>query len=132
MTHSMLPPSAPALSAWLFYAGNIVIVAGYLTAAIILTRRRGLHPFASRMRLRTWLSGLGFFLLCGATHAEMAVHTLLDERMIHDDGTVSWHMVGIHVVQAVAIWCFLRYAQSDRETIGDPPLEGTAHAEPDP
>lgn len=126
MTHHL-----PTLSAWLFYAGNVVIVAGYLTAAIIITRRRGMRPFAGRMRLRTWLAGLGFFLLCGATHAEMALHTWMGERLLRDDGTISWHMVAIHVVQAVAIWCFLMYSQSDKETVTDGPLEGTARVEPE-
>lgn len=126
MTHH-----GPTWSAWLFYAGNVVIVAGYLTAAIIITRRRGLQPLAGRMRLRTWLSGLGFFLLCGATHLEMALHTYLQHRVLRDDGTVSWHMVAIHVVQAVAIWCFLMYSQADEGTVDDVPLEGTARVDPD-
>lgn len=123
---------APTWSAWLFYASNIVILFGYLLAAILITVRRGLRPFANRMRLRTWISGLGFFLLCGATHAEMALHTWMGERMIRGDGTVSWHMVTVHVVQAVAIWCFLMYSQTDRDTVTEPPLEGTAKPEPGP
>ncbi len=94
----------PTWSGWVFYVSNMVIVSGYLFASALITRRKGL---AKGMSWRAWIAGLSFFLLCGLTHVELAIHAFFNLRVINVDGTVDWHMLAIHIPQAVSIWFFL-------------------------
>jgi len=92
------------LSALGFYLENLVIISGYLFAAIMITRRIAI---AQDLSWRSWFAGLSFFLLCGLTHAELAYHAFIAERIIHDDGSVDLHMHLVHIPQALSIWVFL-------------------------
>ncbi len=94
----------PTPSGWIFYVSNLIIVSGYLFASALITRRKGI---AKGMSMRAWLAGLSFFLLCGLTHVELAFHAFFNLRVINLDGSVDWHMLLIHIPQAVSIWAFL-------------------------
>jgi hypothetical protein len=118
--------ATPTFSGWVFYVSNLAIVSGYLVAALLITRRKGM---AAGMSWRAWFAGLSFFLLCGFTHIELAFHAFLNKPMLNTDGSVDWHMLAIHIPQAVSIWLFLWTVQHE----GDPkpdglplPLEGAA------
>ena len=125
----------PTLSGWIFYVSNLIIVSGYLFASLLITRRKGM---ARGMSWRAWFAGLSFFLLCGLTHVELAIHAFFNLRVINLDGTVDWHMLAIHIPQAASIWVFLWAMQLEGEpgTVppGTPdmpiPLEGSAVEQP--
>ncbi len=110
--------------AWLFYISNVVIVAGYFMAALLITRRKS---FAKDISWRAWVAGLSFFALCGATHADLAYHALFNLPIIRG-GDLDPHWLIIHVPQAVSIWAFLLTIQErpTRQSLPPPPLEGTA------
>lgn len=93
-----------APSAVVFYTANLVIVSGYLFAAVLITRR---YAFTRGLSVRAWAAGLAFFTLCGMTHFEMAWHSYRGESTIDVDGSVDLHMNLIHIPQAFAIWIFL-------------------------
>lgn len=119
----ILDPNRPTTSGWVFYVSNLIIVAGYLTAAALIVRRKGV---ASGMSWRTLIGGLSFFVLCGATHIELAIHAFLNEPLIPLDGRVEWHMLVIHIVQAASIWGFLWAVNYDARGSAPIPLEGAA------
>lgn len=112
----------PTVSGFVFYLSNLVIVSGYLAAALVITRRKKGLSRAVRV------AGLAFFLLCGLTHIELALHAY-GETLIGVDGGVSWHMLAIHIPQGLSIWAFLWALQRDRP--GAIPLEGAAVADPE-
>lgn len=113
------------LSAFVFYVSNMVIVSGYLFAALQIARRR-FGPTQLRRRARA--SGLAFFLLCGLTHLELALHAAIGDRIVTDTGGVDWHMHAIHIPQAFSIWLFL-WAMWPAKSA---PLEGAAAPPPEP
>ncbi len=113
----------PTLSGWIFYFSNVVIVAGYAAASLAITRRKGL---AKGFSWRVWLAGLSFFLFCGLTHVELAIHAFFNLRIINLDGTVDWHMLAIHIPQAASIWLFLWASATEKGQDDDLPLEGLA------
>jgi hypothetical protein len=120
----------PTLSGWVFYVSNLVIVSGYLFASALITRRKGV---AKDMSLRAWIAGLAFFGLCGLTHIELALHAFFNARVINLDGTVSWHMLAIHIPQGISIWAFLWSMQTPGaagtappDVVAPVPLEGAA------
>lgn len=58
-----------ALSGWVVYGLNALIVVLYLAGAIAVGRRRG------RIReweMRTWIAVFSFFVFCAITHFELA------------------------------------------------------------
>ncbi len=120
----------PTPSGWVFYVSNLIIVSGYLFASMLITRRKGI---AKDMSTRAWIAGLSFFLLCGLTHVELAIHAFFNLRVIELDGTVDWHMLLIHIPQAVSIWTFLWAMQLEGPPgeVAPIPLEG-ATVEDDP
>jgi hypothetical protein len=116
----------PTFSGWVFYVSNVVIVSGYIFASMLITRRKGI---AKDMTWQAWVAGLSFFLLCGLTHVELAIHAFFNRRVINVDGTVDWHMLLIHIPQAASIWAFLwSMSVEPPPKAGDPPvpLEGAA------
>lgn len=119
----VLDPARPTTSGWVFYVSNLFIVAGYLTAATLIVRRKGV---ASTMSWRTLIGGLSFFVLCGATHVELAFHAFVNEPLIPADGHVEWHMLIIHILQAASIWGFLWAVLHDAAGAPPLPLEGAA------
>ena len=72
------------LSAWAFYVSNLGIVAGYLTASLLMARRKA---SAESMSWRAWIAGTSFFVLCGLTHVELAVHAFSGDTLLEADGT---------------------------------------------
>lgn len=84
----------------LFVVANIGIFAGYIFAATAVAPR-----LMVRLR-RTQIGGAMFFLTCGLTHLELAVHAATRVQMGTPEFS-SWHMVMIHTVQVVAVWAFL-------------------------
>ncbi len=75
---------------------NGTIAAAYLVMATYLAPRFGLPPLAR-------IAAIGFFTACGLTHAELTVHTLVNEPQ----WMVSTHMFVIHGTQAVVDWGFI-------------------------
>lgn len=83
-----------------FVLSNLSIFSGYLFIALVLV---------PNYRVRFWYTKLGgflFFLTCGFTHLELAVHAWFDGGLPLPEMT-SWHMMGVHVVQAAAVWMFV-------------------------
>ncbi len=120
----------PTFTGWIFYVSNLIIVAGYLFASMLIVRRKGA---AGDMTPVAWMAGLSFFLLCGLTHIELAVHAFFNLRVINVDGTVDWHMLAIHIPQAASIWFFLWAMQvKPAPPPGVPPVPLEGATEPIP
>lgn len=120
----------PTPSGWIFYLSNLIIVSGYLMASALITRRKSL---AQGMSWSAWLAGLSFFLLCGLTHLELAIHSYFNLRLINTDGTVDWHVLAVHIPQGISIWTFLITLQREGQGAAPgapPPLEGIAGDQP--
>ena len=99
-----------------FMASNVAILAGYTFVAFKVTP---LLPVADITR---WGS-LAFFLFCASTHADQVLHTLGDHDETWGEIAAEWHMLLIHVPQAVAVWVFalgffvdLRRLREERHT----------------
>ena len=84
---------------FVFVIANLAITGGYAYLALAVVPK-----VAIEMR-RTQLGGIGFFLLCGATHLGMAWTALVDEHYARM--ATSWHMLAVHVPQAVCVWLFV-------------------------
>ncbi len=84
-----------------FVLVNITITLGYLYLAIVVL------PAIPVSLKRTKIGGVGFFLLCGLTHTDMALSALLHEHMSIGEMATSWQALAIHVPQAVCVWMFV-------------------------
>lgn len=86
---------------YLFSLANLFITLAYLYLAFRIVPK-------IRVNLRrTKIGGVGFFLLCAATHTDMWVMALLQPHMTILAMATSWHMNLIHIPQAFAIWMFV-------------------------
>ncbi len=87
---------------FVFVLANAAITAGYAFLAIAVI------PKVAVQLLRTKLGGIGFFLLCGLTHAHMAWAALFDqEHGGYAYMAVTPAMLAIHVPQAICVWLFV-------------------------
>jgi hypothetical protein len=87
---------------FLFVAANLAITAGYFLLAFAVV------PQVRIQLLRTKIGGIGFFLTCGLTHANMALQSVINhDHMSMAEMAVQWHMLAIHIPQAVAVWLFV-------------------------
>lgn len=83
----------------LFVASNVFIALGY---GFIAFRVLPLFP----IRLPSAVGAVAFFLLCASTHVDQVYHTLDDKTETWGEIVNSWHMLLIHVPQALAVWVF--------------------------
>lgn len=90
------------LSLFLFILANVLITAGYVFLAL------GVVPRVDVKLLRTKIGGIGFFLLCGMTHLNMAWMAMMqDDSHTYSEGSTSWLMLAIHIPQAICVWLFV-------------------------
>lgn len=99
----------------IFVLSNLAIASGYIYAASAVV------PQMKARRWQTKVGGILFFLTCGLTHLELALHAAAETAGGLSDFE-SWHMIAIHLVQACAVWLFLTslYRELVEGTIGDP------------
>lgn len=83
-----------------FVSSNGFIVLGYLFLAFFVV------PYM-QIRLRTRWWGAVFFIMCALTHLELMVHGALREPLGLMDGDISYHMVVVHLIQAISVWGFV-------------------------
>jgi hypothetical protein len=89
---------------YIFVLSNLAIAAAYLFVAMFV---------APRIRLRatvTKVGGVGFFLLCGLTHALLAYYAFASvSHTAHSGGSegMGLFMFLVHVLQAPAVWAFV-------------------------
>lgn len=83
-----------------FFLSNVGIFLGYIFVAIFVM------PHFPVSLLRTKIGGVVFFVSCGLTHIEHAIHTF-DGGSYGRGDLLSWHMILIHVAQAVSVWFFV-------------------------
>lgn len=83
-----------------FAVTNAGIFLGYIFVALVIV-----PAFPVRM-LQTKVGGFFFFLTCGLTHLELAVHGYM-ARGFTERTMLSWHMLAIHAVQVFAVWLFV-------------------------
>lgn len=91
------------IASWLFALENLTICAGYLFVAVKVA-----PLFMRKFGVRYWstkVGGIGFFLLCGLTHADQAYRALFAGGM--PGMAADWHMHLIHAPQAVCVWMFV-------------------------
>lgn len=91
------------IASWLFALENLAICAGYLFVAVKVA-----PLFMRKVGVRYWwtkVGGIGFFLLCGLTHGEMAWRALFDHGMPVMVTELHAHL--IHAPQAVCVWMFV-------------------------
>ena len=79
-------------------AANVGIFLGYVFVAAVVM------PAMPVRLLVTKIGGALFFITCGLTHLELAIHSLREPPAA---SLVSWHMLVIHSVQVVAVWLFI-------------------------
>lgn len=85
----------------LFALANLTITLGYIYLALVVL------PRIRVTLLQTKIGGVGFFLLCGLTHTDMALTALFDPDMSMGAMATSWHALAIHLPQAVCVWLFV-------------------------
>lgn len=83
-----------------FFVANIAIFLGYLFVAVFVM------PHFPVKLLKTKIGGVVFFVTCGLTHIEHALHTFGGGEYERGD-LLSWHMLVIHVIQAISVWFFV-------------------------
>lgn len=98
-TMGLVPIAAQGTKAIWFALVNLMIAAGYTFLVF------NVAPYF-RVDDATKAGGIIFFFTCGATHVELALHTLVSDGFTFDD-MLSWHMLAIHTVQALATWRFV-------------------------
>ncbi len=86
---------------FLFVIANLIITMGYVYLALTIV------PKLRVSLLRTKIGGVGFFVLCGLTHSDMAFMALFHPHMSMGDMAVSWHGLAIHIPQALCVWLFV-------------------------
>ena len=108
-----------------FFVANLIIVLGYTTVAayfaVVELEDGGIRKGQKR-------AAMAFFFLCASTHVELAVHGLAGTNIVAPD--VAWHMVVIHVPQALSIVAMILYTA--RYGIVLPPIERRKQPEPKP
>jgi len=108
----------------IFILSNLVIVGGYVFIGVRVV------PAATVRLRRTRIGGIGFFLLCAGTHLHMAWHAFTDpDYAAH---ATTWHVLGIHVVQAAAVWAFVIGLYIEAGRWGPWAAGGANHATPHP
>lgn len=85
----------------LFIASNIVIVLGYMFLAAVVVPRMTVRLH------RTRYGGIVFFLTCAMTHLDMVYHYVFASDEPIGQVYSEWHMLVIHVPQALAVWAFV-------------------------
>lgn len=85
----------------LFVAANLIIFLGYVFVAAVVVPR-----VTMRLKRTRW-GGVVFFLTCGLTHLDMVYHYVFAESERIGDVYSEWHMLLIHVPQAIAVWAFV-------------------------
>lgn len=91
-----------SLTLFIFILANVMITAGYVFLAL------GVVPRVAIQLTRTKIGGIGFFLLCGLTHLNMALMAVMQNN--HDsyaNESTSWLMLAIHIPQAICVWLFV-------------------------
>lgn len=94
------------LTAWLFYAGNVLLIAAYLVIAALLLRPRG---FTGRGQLSPTLTTITvlFFVSCALLHTELAVHAYQRVPLVvRDDGGVDLPFTVLVLVQLFLVIMF--------------------------
>lgn len=84
----------------IFILSNLTIVAGYVYVGLRIM------PYADVNMKRTRYGGIAFFLTCAYTHTHLALHAVTSGGLSLDD-MISWHMLIVHVVQALSVWIFV-------------------------
>ena len=85
----------------IFVVSNLAIFAGYVFLAGVVV------PRATARLLRTRVGGIGFFFTCGLTHLEQVLHYLYGGRVTFPELAREYHMLVVHVVQAICVWLFV-------------------------
>ncbi len=86
---------------FIFVLANLTIALAYLWLALAVL------PSIPVKLTRTKIGGVGFFLLCGLTHAVMAISSILHPGMSMSEMATSWYSLAIHIPQAIAVWMFV-------------------------
>lgn len=83
-----------------FAVANMVIICGYIFLALAVV------PYMSITR-GTKLWGAAFFILCAMTHFELAFHSFTRTSIGLSDESITLHMIGLHIAQAISVWGFV-------------------------
>lgn len=83
-----------------FFLSNLGIFGGYLFVAFVVV------PSMQVELVQTKAGGFFFFLTCGLTHLELAIHSYV-RGGLDLANLLSWHMLTIHCVQVIAVWLFV-------------------------
>jgi hypothetical protein len=86
---------------FLFLMANIAISFGYFYLAAFVI------PSIRVQLMRTKIGGASFLFLCALTHLDMAFSGLFHPHMTMGEMAVQWHMLAIHLPQAVCVWMFV-------------------------
>jgi hypothetical protein len=83
------------LSTFVFYCGNILLLAAYIVLALMSARRGGITGVQESGPLLKW-AGVTFFALAALLHLDMAIHTVARIPFFDDDARrVTWDFAAI-------------------------------------
>lgn len=88
---------------WPAVVSNVAICIGYVVVSGSLTFGRFSRIFGSRV---TRIAGALFFVTCGLHHLMNVIDLALSPHMTMQMSLQTPMMVGIDVIQAVAVWVF--------------------------
>lgn len=91
------------LSTFIFYCGNLLLLAAYIVLAIMSARKGGITGVQESGPLLKW-SGVVFFSLAALLHLDMAIHTVTHTPFFDDGGTtITWDFAVIVFAKMVAV-----------------------------
>lgn len=86
---------------YVFVLENLGIVTGYVFLGLCVVPRVAIH-----LRRTRW-GGIGFFLTCGMTHGDQAIHSMLEPHEQYGNISAEWHMLAIHGFQLLFVAMFV-------------------------
>ena len=91
------------LSTFIFYCGNMLLLAGYIILAIMSARPGGVTGVQENGPLLKW-SGVAFFALAALLHLDMAIHTVTQIPFFDDSGTrITWDFAIVVFLKMAAV-----------------------------
>lgn len=101
------------LSTFIFYCGNLLLLAAYVVIAIMSARPGGVTGVQESGPVLKW-SGVTFFSLAATLHLDMAVHTVLRVPFFENGGTrITWDFALIVFGKMMAVGVALVGIQID-------------------
>jgi hypothetical protein len=95
--------SVMPLSTFIFYSGNLLLLAAYIVLAIMSAKPGGITGVQESGPVLKW-AGVAFFALASLLHLDMAVHTVLKIPFFDDGGSrITWDFALVVFAKMIAV-----------------------------